>query len=46
MDELRELSCHPDGRRIAFGAGRDRGEVWVLENFLPNPEAQAARLEE
>ncbi len=46
MDELRELSCHPDGRRIAFGAGRDRGEVWVLENFLPKPEAKAARLEE
>jgi Tol biopolymer transport system component len=30
------LSVHPDGRRIAFTAGRPhRNEVWVLENFLP-----------
>lgn len=30
------LSIHPDGRRIAFTAGRPpREEVWVLENFLP-----------
>ncbi len=30
------LSVHPDGRQIAFTAGRPhRNEVWVLENFLP-----------
>ena len=30
------LSVHPDGRHIAFTAGRPhRNEVWVLENFLP-----------
>jgi Tol biopolymer transport system component len=31
---MRELSVHPDGRRIAFTAGGDRSEVWVMENFL------------
>jgi Tol biopolymer transport system component len=25
----------PDGRRIAFIAGEQRDEVWVMENFLP-----------
>ena len=29
------LSIHPDGKRIAFTAGTDREEVWVLEDFLP-----------
>jgi Tol biopolymer transport system component len=34
------LSVHPDGRHIAFTAGRPhRNEVWVLENFLPPPKA-------
>ncbi len=32
---LHELGIHPDGRRIAFGAGCPKGEVWVMENFLP-----------
>jgi Tol biopolymer transport system component len=33
------LSVHPDGRHIAFTAGRPhRNEVWVLENFLPVPK--------
>jgi Tol biopolymer transport system component len=31
---LRDLSVHPDGRRIAYTAGSDRSAVWVLENFL------------
>ena len=26
---------HPDGRRIAFAAGKTRSEVWVMEKFLP-----------
>lgn len=33
------LSVHPDGERIAFTAGTPlRGELWVLENFLPVPK--------
>jgi Tol biopolymer transport system component len=33
---------HPDGRRITFKSGRPREfahEIWVLENFLPEPPA-------
>lgn len=29
------LSVHPDGKRIAFTAGTEREEVWVLKDFLP-----------
>jgi Tol biopolymer transport system component len=29
------LSVHPDGKRLAYTAGGDSTEVWVLENFLP-----------
>jgi Tol biopolymer transport system component len=35
MDSLVDLRMHPDGRHVAFVAGRHRGEVWVMENFLP-----------
>jgi Tol biopolymer transport system component len=31
------VKIHPDGRQIAFIAGESKSEVWVLENFLPNP---------
>jgi Tol biopolymer transport system component len=34
-ENMRHLSVHPDGRHIAFTAGGERGEVWVMENFLP-----------
>jgi Tol biopolymer transport system component len=34
-ENIRDLSVHPDGRHIAFTAGGDRSEVWVMENFLP-----------
>jgi hypothetical protein len=34
---LRDVSSHPDGRRIAFNAGWKRSEQWVLENLLPTP---------
>jgi Tol biopolymer transport system component len=36
MRLLMHLRVHPDGRRIAFTAGQkpERGEVWVMENFL------------
>ncbi len=46
MENLRDVTVHPDGRRIAFSAGKEGAEVWVLENFLPKPKGQAARLEE
>jgi len=30
------LSIHPDGKRLAFTAGREQNrQVWVLKNFLP-----------
>jgi Tol biopolymer transport system component len=29
------VRVHPDGRRIAYLAGKSAAEVWVLENFLP-----------
>ena len=37
MDAVRNVSFHPDGHRVAFAAnvGKDRIEVWVMENFLP-----------
>ena len=38
MDGLRDVSIHPDGRRIAFNAGWKRGEQWVMENLLPTPQ--------
>jgi Tol biopolymer transport system component len=34
-ENMRDLSVHPDGRHIAFTAGGERREVWVMENFLP-----------
>ena len=46
MDPLRHLRIHPDGKRIAFNSGRFQAEVWVMKNFLPKAEVQAARLEE
>ncbi len=29
------FDLHPDGRQIAFVAGENKAEVWVLDNFLP-----------
>jgi Tol biopolymer transport system component len=29
------FQIHPDGRQIAFVAGQNKQEIWVLENFLP-----------
>ncbi len=34
MDGLRDISVHPDGRRIAFTSGRVQMEIWAMENFL------------
>jgi Tol biopolymer transport system component len=38
-ENMRELRVHPDGRRVAFTAGQDKQEVWVMENFLPPVQA-------
>jgi Tol biopolymer transport system component len=35
------FSVHPDGRQIAYLAGEQKYEVWVLENFLPAAKAAA-----
>ncbi|MFC1716639.1 sigma-70 family RNA polymerase sigma factor [Candidatus Poribacteria bacterium] len=35
MEEVSDVSVHPDGQRIAFTGGyRDMMEVWTIENFL------------
>ena len=38
-DGMRDVCIHPDGRHIAFTEVKNRDEVWVLENFLPAPQA-------
>ena len=35
MVGLGDVSVHPDGMRVAFGAGQSKSEVWVIANFLP-----------
>ncbi len=37
MAGLHNLRVHPDGQRIVFDAGQIQHEVWVLEDFLPEP---------
>jgi Tol biopolymer transport system component len=41
MDSVRSVSFHPDGQHLAFAAstGKDKSEVWVMENFLPKLKA-------
>ena len=34
MERLFDLRIHPDGRRLAFTAGQNKAEIWVMENFL------------
>jgi hypothetical protein len=34
MDDLRDVSIHPDGRRSAFNAGMKRVEHWVVEHWV------------
>lgn len=41
MRGLKHVSLHPDGRRVAFTAGEQAGEIWVMENFLPLLETAA-----
>jgi len=35
MDRLVITSINPDGKHIAYMSGSYSGEVWVMENFLP-----------
>ncbi len=35
LEAAQNLHVRPDGKQIAFRAGRSQSEVWVLENFLP-----------
>lgn len=41
MDAVRHLGVSSDGRRITFDAISSQGEVWVLENFLPEKKLAA-----
>ena len=34
MNGITDVSFHPDGKHVAFAAGRSQSEVWVMENFL------------
>lgn len=38
---LGDVSVHPDGTRVAFGAGQSKSEIWMLENFLPVTKPKA-----
>ncbi len=38
LKNLENVRIHPDGRRIVFVAGEPKGEVWVMENFLPEED--------
>jgi Tol biopolymer transport system component len=40
MERLRDLTIHPDGKRLAFTVGQLKPEVWVMENFIPAPKAR------
>ena len=35
--KMHGLHVHPDGHQIAFHAHTQANEVWVMENFLPEP---------
>ena len=45
MDFVRDVSFHPDGHHLTFAAsaGKDKIEVWVMENFLPTLKAARRR---
>ncbi len=34
MERMRNLTLHPDGKRVAFDSGMPKVEIWVMENFL------------
>ena len=40
MEQINGLGVHPDNQRIAINGGAAKiGEVWVMENFLPELKA-------
>jgi Tol biopolymer transport system component len=39
-DSINDLCVHPDGQRVAFTAGKQKTEIWVMENFLPKAERE------
>jgi Tol biopolymer transport system component len=45
MDSVSSVSFDPNGHRLAFVAreGKDKVEVWVMENFLPTPKGARRR---
>ena len=36
IENLVQVSMHPDGRQIAFTVEQPGSELWVMENFLPD----------
>ena len=39
---LQYVRLHPDGRQLAYSAGKRQEEIWVIEHFLPPARARAA----
>lgn len=35
MENISNITLHPDGKRLAFQAGQSKIEIWVMENLLP-----------
>ena len=38
-DWIVRMAMHPDGKRIAYLAGQQEEEVWVIENVMPQAKA-------
>lgn len=43
MEGLRDLRVSPDGQHVVFTAGANRGDIWVMEHFLPASATPARR---
>jgi Tol biopolymer transport system component len=39
-ESINSLCVHPDGERVAFTAGKQEKEIWVMENLLPKEERE------
>lgn len=37
---IADLRVHPDGKRVAFTCAKLGGDVWVIENFVPETETK------
>ncbi len=40
-DRIRNLTIHPDGKRIAFSRGGVLGEIWTMRNIVPQERLAA-----